>query len=134
MPPSSRALLSPVLLLIFAGSIGAFNSRQGDKAKANDSMLVFRTNTERTDVSLLSEENANTCKVSGKTVTRYGHRVREIVHSREFRNAPDKLFEDLRDLVMTLSATTLNRKLRQIYGNLREYENRTVILGPCISR
>ncbi|KAF7418854.1 hypothetical protein HZH68_001507 [Vespula germanica] len=30
MPPSSRALLSPVLLLIFAGSIGAFNSRQGD--------------------------------------------------------------------------------------------------------
>ncbi|XP_047352696.1 uncharacterized protein LOC124950285 [Vespa velutina] len=30
MPPSSRALLSPVLLLIFAGSIGAFNSRQGE--------------------------------------------------------------------------------------------------------
>ncbi|XP_043505412.1 uncharacterized protein LOC122526224 [Polistes fuscatus] len=30
MQPSSRALLSPVLLLIFAGSIGAFNSRQGE--------------------------------------------------------------------------------------------------------
>ncbi|KAK1129240.1 hypothetical protein K0M31_020369 [Melipona bicolor] len=31
MLPSSRALLSPLLLLIIAGSAGAFSSRQGGK-------------------------------------------------------------------------------------------------------
>ena len=39
MLPSSRALLSPLLLLIIAGSTGAFSSRQGGKRTPFEDVL-----------------------------------------------------------------------------------------------